>query len=93
VLGQLLELRSCREESDTLEQYIARDREQDEREKANFERALDIERQAARLAEQERDLAREKASFFEQAYKSLTKKPGVGCRILRAITLGMHRCN
>jgi hypothetical protein len=40
-----------------------RDSEQDAREKANYERALELERQAAALARKERDLTQDKASF------------------------------
>lgn len=76
-----------------LEEYISRDKEQDAREKANADRALDLERQATAIAQQERDLQKDKAALYEQLYRSVTKKPGVGCRILRVLTLGIHRCN
>jgi hypothetical protein len=74
-------------------EYAARDREQDARERVNWQRALDLERQATQLAQRERDLQAERAAFYEQAFKSATKRPGVGCRILAALTLGIHRCN
>ncbi len=92
ILGQLLELRSCRDESDAYQRYIASDREQDAREKANSERALELERQATDLAEKERDLAEEKAELYIQLYRSVTAGPGIGCRILRILTLGIRRC-
>ena len=92
ILGQLLELRSCREEVRAYEQYIQREANQDEREKANVNRALELERRATNLAEGERDLALEKAALYEQLYKSLAKKPSLGCRILRVLTLGIRRC-
>lgn len=92
VLGQLLELGSCREEVRELSGHIDRDREQDARERATWERALELERRATGLAEQERDLAREKAALYEDLYRGVTRGPGIGCRILRVLTLGMHRC-
>jgi hypothetical protein len=92
VLGQLLELRSCREESAELARHIERDRELDTRERESWERALEIERRATALAERARDLAREKAELYEQLYRSVTKGPGIGCRLLRVITLGIRRC-
>jgi hypothetical protein len=92
ILGQLYELKSCREEVSAFGEYSSRDLEQDSREKANYERALELERQATALAQKERDLAQEKAAFYEQAFRSVTKKPGIGCRILKAITLGLSRC-
>lgn len=92
VLGQLLELGSCREESAELARHIERDQEQDARERATWERALELERRATGLAEQERDLAREKAALYEDLYRGVTRGPGIGCRILRVLTLGIHRC-
>lgn len=92
ILGQLLELGSCREKSAELARHIERDRELDTRERESWERALELERQATGLAERDRDLAREQAELYEQLYRSVTKGPGVGCRILRAITLGIHTC-
>jgi hypothetical protein len=92
VLGQLYELRSCREKSGELERYIERDGAQDAREKANSERALELEKQAAELARRERNLEKDRADTYERLYRSVTKKPGIGCRILMTITLGIKRC-
>jgi len=84
-----------------LESAISRDKDQDERERANAERALEIEKEATAVAQRERDLAlrerdlaADKAAFYESAFKSATKKPGLGCRIFSAVfTLGTYRCN
>lgn len=92
VIIQLLELRSCRESVKAYEQFVARETEQDAREKTNGDRALELERQATGIAQQERDLAREKATLYEQMYRSVTKKPGIGCWLGRIFTLGIHRC-
>jgi hypothetical protein len=93
VLGQLYELRSTREEIKTLESYISRDQEQDNREKVNSDRAFELERKATDLAQKEADMQKDKAELYEQLYRSATRKPGVGCRIARAVTLGIHQCN
>ncbi len=93
ILFQLYDLRSCRGEVASYVEYAGRDREQDARERANWQRALDLERQATQLAQRERDLQAERAAFYEQAFKSATKRPGPACRILAALTLGLHRCN
>ncbi len=93
ILLQLYELESCRGQVVSYEEYASREKEQDERERANWQRALDLEKQAAQLAQRERDLQAERAAFYEQAFKSVTKRPGLGCRILAVITLGVHRCN
>ncbi len=92
ILGQLFELESCREECHAYEEYVARDREQDAREKENCERALELERQATALAEKERDLAQEKAALYEDLYRSLKREPGIGCWLKRIFTLGIARC-
>ncbi len=92
ILEQLLELKACREEARTYRDYVSREAAQDAREKANGERALELERQATALAEKERDLAIQKADLYEQMYKSLVKRPGLGCRILRALTAGIVAC-
>jgi hypothetical protein len=92
ILGQLYELRSCRDQVKTYEQFVSRDQEQDAREKANFEKALELEKQSTTLAMKERDLAQEKANLYEQLYRSVAKKPEAGCRILRVVTLGIARC-
>jgi hypothetical protein len=92
ILGQLLELKSCRVEAATYEKYTEREHQQDAREKANYERSLELERQATAIAEKERDLNKDRAAFYEQAFKSVTKKPGVLCRLARFFTLGIARC-
>ena len=93
ILAQLYELQSCRSEVASYEDFVNREREQDAQERANWQRAVELEKQATALAQKERDLALEKAAFCEAQFKSLTKKPGLGCRVLAAITLGVHRCN
>jgi hypothetical protein len=93
VLSQLYELRSTREEIKTLESYISRDQEQDAREKVNSDRALELERKATELAQKEADMQKDKAALYEQLYRSATRKPGLGCRIARAVTLGIYTCN
>jgi hypothetical protein len=54
---------------------------------------LELERKATALAELDRDMQKDKAVLYEQLYRSATKKPGVGCRIARAVTLGIYACN
>jgi hypothetical protein len=92
VLGQLYELKTCRDQVATLTGAISDDRKLDEKERANYERALELERQATSLAQKERDLEKERAVFYEQAYKAIVKGPGIGCRIAKVLTLGIARC-
>lgn len=90
ILDQLFELKAARKQIIALEAAAARDREQDERERANAARALEIEKEATAVKERERDiairerdLANDKASFWEAAFKSLTKKPSRWCSFKR----------
>lgn len=83
ILSQLYELEACRSQIAAQADFVSRDAAQDAREKASYERALELERQATVLAQKERDLANERAAFYEQAFKSVTKKPGFWCRIRR----------
>jgi len=77
----------------SLQALIAREQEQDGRERTAWERALELERQATGLAQREMALERERAEFYESAYKLLMKKkPGVGCWLKRIFTLGIARC-
>lgn len=92
VLDQLYELRACRNQVTTYDQALKSDRKLDEMERANYDRALELEKQATALAQKERDLEKEKAAFYEQAYKALTKKPGAWCSVKKIFTLGMARC-
>jgi len=92
VLGQLLELKSCRQETAAYKDFVSRESDLYAKERANYDRALDLERQATALAQRERDLAQDRANFYEQAYRTATKKPGIGCQIMKALTLGIARC-
>lgn len=93
ILGQLYELKACRQEKAAQADFIGKESAQDEREKAISKRELDLEKQATKLAQDERDLALEKAKFYESLYRGITKGPGIGCRLARIITLGIVRCN
>lgn len=53
---------------------------------------LELEKERTILAKREieltikeRDMEKEKASFYETAYKQLTKKPPLWCRVVRSI--------
>jgi len=91
-LFQLYELRSCRETVQTYKDYVERDVEQDSLEKANYARALELERKAVDLMRQERDLEKDRADLYEQLYKGIKKGPGFGCWMKRIFTLGIARC-
>ncbi len=92
ILLQLIELKSCRSEIPAYVQAVAALEELQKKEKANSDRALELEKQATALAQKERDLALERAKFYEQMYQSVTKRRTIGCTIKLIFTLGMARC-
>jgi len=92
ILGQLYELRSLRQEVAVYQNYVERDHEQAERERDNSARALELERQAARLVSAERDLWKERAELYQTMYAGITAPPSFGCRFIRAITIGIYKC-
>ena len=93
LLSQLYELQAARERIAAYEAYVAREQAQDERERENAARAMELEKQAVTLAQKERDLALEKAAMYEQLWKAATaKKCGVGGSILRVLSLWTYRC-
>ena len=92
ILGQLRELRTCREETTALREYIVQDREIDAREKTLADQRLELADEKLGLAEQAAALHKERADMYETLYRAVTRKPSFGCRIARAVTLGMYRC-
>lgn len=92
ILGQLYELRSCRDEVMTYREFVNRDSEQDLREKLLMEKALDLAGKELDLQKRETELQKDRAQTWETLYKAVTKKPGFGCKFLRIITAGIHRC-
>jgi len=70
----------------TYQQNVVRDAELDEREREISRKELQQERDKTALAN-------ERATFYEQAFKSVTRKPGgFGCGLARVFTLGLYRC-
>ena len=92
ILAQLYELKALREQVAAYQIYVERDREQDAREKASYDRSLELERQATALAERETNVEKMRGDMYENLYRSLSKKPGWGCTLKRIFTLGIARC-
>lgn len=93
VLIQLMELKLARREIAAYQAYVERDAEQDAREKALAARELEVEKKATANETARADIAQDKANYWESAYKAVTKKPGVGCKLKKVFTLGIARCS
>lgn len=93
ILRQLYELEAARAQILTYEDFIARDKTADQRERENADRAIELERQATALAEKERDLAKEQAALYKSLLEATRKKGGgIGCVFKKIFTLGLSRC-
>ncbi len=90
---QLIELRSARVTIQAYEEFVAREGELSAKEKATWERALELEKQSAELAKKEADLYRDQALFYKAALDACRRQPGFWCRLARLITGGLWRCS
>lgn len=92
IYSQLLDLKVCREDVKLYEQFVKlytqstqRETEIYIKEKANYERAIDLEKQATAQA-------KDQAKFYKDALDAIKKKPGFGCWIKRIFSAGTLRC-
>ena len=92
ILVQLHELKSARAENAALKEYIAHDAEFDARERELTDQHLTFAGEKTMLATQTAALQKERADFYETLYRAAARKPSVGCRIARAVTLGIYQC-
>jgi hypothetical protein len=93
IIGQLIELRACRESVSAYEEFVKRELDLYEKERANWQRGIELEKQATVLAQKERDLALEKAKFYEDAFRTVSRKPGgFWCGVKKLFSFGMYRC-
>ena len=92
ILGQLYELKSRRQEVETLRKYIDRDAEQDNRERELVHIQTALMNEKLDLVHKSAELQRERADLYETLYRAITAKPSLGCRIAKALTVGLYRC-
>ena len=93
ILMQLYELQASRGIIATYEDFIKRDKEQDAKERENYERAIALEKQAGALIQKELELEKEKARMYQDLYDACKNKPGgAGCFFKRLFSLGLIRC-
>lgn len=99
MLGQLRELTGLRHLIADYEARLQREQDLHAMDLQNAQREADLNAKAIAICEREtavarseRDLAQSQAAFWEQAYKTITKKPSLGCRIWRVLSFGTHSC-
>lgn len=93
ILGQLRELQSCSATQAAYEDLIAREKEQDAKEKELAEQRLQLEKDKTALAEKKASIEKERADMFESLYNAKSKKSGgVKCFLKRLFSFGLSRC-
>lgn len=93
VLDRLYELRVTKAELSVLNDHLEKRDALDAREKAAWERSIEIEKKATALAERERDLEKARGDFLNEQLKAATKGRSVGCTILKLLPPWIWRCN
>lgn len=93
MLWQLYELEAARVKISSYEEWIVREKDLYERERVNWQTAIENERKATDLAREQTKLAEDKAFLYKQLYESLLpRRRSVGCVIASIFTLGIYRC-
>lgn len=93
ILDQLRELEAARPALGVYEEYIAREKELDSKERENWQAALSLEKERTALEKTRADIEATRASFYEDLYNTAAKKKaGIGCILQRIFTLGLSRC-
>lgn len=93
ILHRLVQLESALAENRVFAAYIERETALAKKEQANSDEGIRLAGEATRLAQRETELERERADFYENAYKTLSKGRTKKCTLLKILTIGIARCN
>jgi hypothetical protein len=92
VLEQLTELSYRRTQVTQLESYIEIDKKNDLIAVDTCTAEIKAKEDTLSICTQEKNVAMDKAKFFEDAYNIITKKPSWKCRLLHWLSFGTHVC-
>jgi F0F1-type ATP synthase epsilon subunit len=92
ILQRLGELSVARDQIKLLNDYVAKDKDQDQREKQLSDRELQLAHQETQIAQKETQLAKQEAADYKAAYDSVTQRGGVGYTLCKVFSLGLARC-
>lgn len=92
ILLRLQELELLRKQLELQTAYIAKDKEQDDRERALAAKELELAKQATVAAQADAKLWQDKFEAYKAAYESVSHKGGVGCFFKHLFTLWLARC-
>ncbi len=79
-------------EADLLRKSMADRDTLSQRERDIAARELETEKQRTELAQQKADIEKSRGDFYENAFKTVTKKTSGLCHVARVFTLGLARC-
>jgi len=87
-----MELKEARIRIRALEDFVSANERQQKLLEDAYQMRLDAAAAMLAARTKERDLAAEKAKFYEDAYRAATKKrSGFGCKLKRIFTFGIAR--
>lgn len=92
ILSGLRDIRSAWAESEVLRATIVQYKQILESERQLADRRVETEADRTKLAEDRLALEKERAAFYEQAFRTVTRKRGAGCWLKKIVTLGLSRC-
>lgn len=79
-------------EAELLRKSIADREALAERERAIAARELETEKQRTGIAEEKVLIEKTRGDFYENAFKTVTKKTSSWCKVAQVFTLGLARC-
>lgn len=82
----------CLDENAIHVKFVARETELYQREREIAQREIGLANKERDLAVKDRDLEKARGDFFEQAYKTVTKKRGFRCFLKKLYTFGLGTC-
>ena len=91
-LVRLVELEALRAEVKVYRDYIERESELAKKEQANFDEALRLAKESLNLQQRQTELEKQRADFYENAFKSVTKGRSKKCWFFKIFTAGLAKC-
>ncbi len=94
VIGFMIELDTKSSQLQLTQQALDQEKAFEQRQSDLNAKELDLEKQAAALAQHSADIEKERADQYQSLWKEATKKigGGFGCHLKKLFTLGLGKC-
>ena len=93
VIDFMIDLDSKNAQMQILQMQLDQEKAFEQRQNDLAAKELDLEKQAAALAQHQADIEKERADNYQSLFKEATKKiGGFGCSIKKIFTLGLGKC-